>query len=122
MILKLAEARVASLEFIVGSQVLSELEHVLREKAPYILGYLTALLDRCQVTVVSDVAPEILEQSRALVPHPGDARVLAEAWTAGVDFLVTLDRLHFLDNQKLRDKVLFEVGTPGDFIAWFRQR
>jgi hypothetical protein len=26
----------------------------------------------------------------------------------------------FLDNQLLRDEIPLHIGTPGDFLAWFR--
>ncbi len=44
------------------------------------------------------------------------------AWTANTDYLVTLDKQHFLGNASLKAAVLFPVGTPGDFLAWYRAR
>jgi hypothetical protein len=49
------------------------------------------------------------------------ARVLAEALAVGVDYFVTLDREHLVDNP-CTGKLLFAVGTPGDFLAWVRER
>jgi predicted nucleic acid-binding protein len=56
-----------------------------------------------------------------LTGHPGDGRVLADAWEAGADFFVTLDRQHFLDNEPLCSALPFTLGTPGDFLLWYRQ-
>ena len=64
------------------------------------------------------------DQRQGYVEHPtGDARVLAEAWTCGMDYFVTLDKAHFLDNPGLVPEALpFQLGTPGDFLAWYRDR
>ncbi len=48
--------------------------------------------------------------------------ILAAAIAAPADYFVTLDRQRFLDNAKMRQAVPFVVGTPGDFLAWFRNR
>jgi len=120
MILKLGEA--GAIQLLVGPQVLDEIESALRRKAPDVLGLLALLLDRSRVEVVPSPMPEAVQDSQALTGHPGDAQVLAAAWAAGADYFVTLDRQHFLDNPSLRDAVPFPVGTPGDFLAWYRRQ
>lgn len=117
MILKLGEAE--AIQIWVGPQVLKEAEAVVRRKAPAALPDLALLLDRSGVQVGPPAKRAILRRSRALINHPGDAHVLAEAWTAGVGFFVTLDREHFLENQPMRAEAPFQLGTPGDFLAWF---
>lgn len=121
MILRLGEAGVV--QIVVSSQVLAEIESVLRRKNPDALANLAVLLDRAQV-FVNPEAPDddLLASCLALARHPGDAQVLADACQAGVDFFATLDREHFLGNADLRDAVPFEVGTAGDFLAWVQDK
>jgi predicted nucleic acid-binding protein len=118
MILKLGE--VGAIRLLVSPQVLDEIEGALRRKAPDMLGLLTLLLDRSRVEVVPSPMPEIVQDGQALTGHPGDAQVLAAAWTADADYFVTLNRRHFLDNLALKATVPFPVGAPGDFLAWYR--
>jgi predicted nucleic acid-binding protein len=120
MILKLGEA--GAIRLLVSPQVLDEIESALRRKAPDMLGLLALLLDRSGIEVVSSPIPETIQDSQALTSHLGDAQVLAAAWGAGTNYFVTLDRKHFLDNKALRDTVPFPVGTPGDFLAWYRRQ
>jgi predicted nucleic acid-binding protein len=120
MILKLGE--VGAIRLLISAQVLDEIESTLRRKAPDLLGLLTLLLARSNVGIVPSPTPEALQKSQALTGHSGDAQVLAAAWVARVDYFVTLDRKHFLDNLALRDAVPFPVGTPGDFLAWYRKQ
>ena len=65
MILKLGEA--GAIQLLVSSQVLTELENVLRRKAPKILGVLTLLLDRSEIKVVAAPPAEILAASQMLI-------------------------------------------------------
>jgi len=118
MILKLGET--GAVRVLVSPHVLEEIEGVLRRKAPSLLGALALLLDRSGAEVVSVPTPEIVRNSQILTGHIGDAQVLAAAWTGQPDYFVTLERKHFLDNQTLRETVPFPVGTPGDFLAWYR--
>jgi len=120
MILKLGEA--GAIRLLVSLQVLDEIESALRRKAPDMLGLLALLLDRSGVEVVPSPISEAVRDSQALTGHLGDAQVLAAAQATGADYLVTLDRKHFLDNQTLRNAVPFPVGTPGDFLAWYRRQ
>jgi len=120
MILKLGEA--GAIRLLVSPQVLAEAESALRRKAPETLGLLALLLDRSRAEVVSAPTPEAIQASQALTGHPGDAQILAAAWAAGADYFVTLDRESFVDQPDLRGAVPFPLGTPGDFLAWYRQR
>jgi len=120
MILRLGE--LGAIRLLVSPQVLEEIERTLRRKAPNSLGTLALLLDRSRVEVVPSPPPRSVLKSRVLIGHLGDAQVLAAAWDAGSDYLVTLDRKHFLDNLALTGTVPFPVGTPGDFPEWHRGR
>jgi predicted nucleic acid-binding protein len=118
-ILKLAEAGVVGV--CVSPQVLSEMENNLRQKAPDLLGKLAVLLDRIGLRLAETAPPTRYEAALALIGHPGDARVLADAWEFGVDYFVTLDRQHFLEKRELHVGLPFRLGTPGDFLLWYRQ-
>jgi predicted nucleic acid-binding protein len=118
MILRLGEA--GAVRLLVSSWVLEELEAVVRRKVPEGLSLMALVLDRARVEVVAAPSADWVERSQALTLHAGDAQVLAAAWQAGVDYFITLDREHLLENEALESAVPFEVGTPGDFLAWFR--
>ena len=118
MLLKLGEAQAIKLS--VCSQVLTEIEGVLRRKAPQSLGTLALLLDRSQIHVISQVSAEQISYCQSIVVYKPDAIVLAAAWTAEIDYFVTLDNKHFLNNQELHKAAPFPLGTPGSCLAWYR--
>lgn len=118
MLLKLGEAQAVQLN--VSSQVLTEIESVLRRKAPQSLGALALLLDRSRMKIVAPPSSEEIGQCEALVVYRPDAIVLAAAWRARVDFFVTLDGRHFLNNQQLHALTPFKIGTPGACLEWYR--
>ena len=120
MLLRLGEA--GPVQIVVSRQVLAELERAIRSKAPHALGSLAVLLDRIHVEVAPEPGREVLTTCEGLVAHPGDAKVLGAAVASEADYFVTLDRRHFLESAKLRQAVAFVVGTPGDFLVWFRGR
>jgi predicted nucleic acid-binding protein len=120
MILKLGEAQVLAIR--VSPDVLRELEGALRRKAHQSLGALALLLDRSNVRSVRPAAETTVDRCQELVHYSADALVLAAAWEADAHYFVTLDREHFLSNEALRAAVTFPIGTPGDFLAWFRSQ
>lgn len=120
MVLKLGES--GSIQLLASAQVLQEIENALREKAPGTLGYLALLLERSGIEIVPRSGEDLLNSCRHLVQHPGDLHVIAAAWGSGAAYFVTLDRKHFLDNARLRGTAPFPIGTPGDFLNWFRRK
>jgi len=120
MLLKLGEAGVV--ELLVSSQVLGEIEEVIRRKAVQLLPTLAALLDRSNGSSIPTAPQALFERCLELVTHPGEARILADAWQAQADYLVTLDKAHFLDTPVLAEQVPFQIGTPGDCLAWIREK
>lgn len=118
LLLRLGEA--GAVQLIVSSQVLQELEAVIHRKASQHMPTLALLLDRSRVKVVQPAPVNILELCQTFMPHPGDARILADAWGSSVDYLVTLDRAYFLNSPGLAGQVPFLLGTPGDCLAWYR--
>ncbi|HEX9988018.1 MAG TPA: PIN domain-containing protein [Chloroflexia bacterium] len=120
LLLKLAEA--GAIEILISPQVLTEAEGALRRKAPDGLGLLALLLHYSQVEIVPSPSHNAVAKAQDLTGHAGDAQVLAAALEVQTDYFVTLDRQHFLNNVLLTDAVPFPVGTPGDFLSWFRGR
>ncbi|MEA3351946.1 MAG: PIN domain-containing protein [Chloroflexota bacterium] len=119
-ILKLGEAGL--IQILASPEVLAEIEDVLRRKAPEILGELTLVLNRSGVEVIPSPCYDDVQNCELLIDHAADARVIASVWRAEVDFFVTLDRKHFLKNEALMESASFPLGTPGDFLAWFRNQ
>ncbi len=120
LILKLGE--MGAVRVVLSPQVLAEADGALRRKRPEALGLLALLLNRSQAEVTPSPSVEAVESAHELTGHRGDAQILAAARTAQVDFLTTLDRVHFLDNPTLRSAAPFPIGTPGDFLTWFRDQ
>ena len=120
MLLRLGEAELVGL--LVSSQVLSEIEAVIRRKAIHTLPLLAVLIDASRITVVPPPPAELFTLCQELIPHPGDARILADAWSSAADYLVTLDKAHFLSLPGLSRRLPFPLGTPGDCLAWYRAK
>ena len=120
MILKLGEAGAVAL--LVSPQVIKEAEGALKRKAPEALPFLAILLDRGGVTVANAASHKSAAALSSITGHPGDAQIVADALLAKADYLITLDREHLLGNVRLAKSVQYPIGTPGDFLAWFRGR
>ncbi len=119
-ILKLGE--VGALVLLVNSQVLAEIEAAFSRKAPELLTTLAFLLEQSGIQIVDSASAEYIELCTKWVGYQADAKIVAAAWESQVDFMVTLDREHFLSNQMLKQELPFPIGTPGDFLALFRTR
>ncbi|NJN54616.1 MAG: PIN domain-containing protein [Anaerolineae bacterium] len=103
MLLKLGEAGVVQL--VVSSQVLTEIENVLRRKSPELLGALTVILNQSQIVVSSILVGEHLAACQAHISYAADALIVATAWSASADYFVTLDQQHILGNLPLYQAV-----------------
>lgn len=119
MILKLGEAGAVSLW--VGPLVLSEADNALTRKSPGSKARFALLLHRANVQVGPPATPDALSQASEVVDYLPDAQVLAEALTSGADYFVSLDKRHLLGNPRA-GHLPFPIGTPGDFLAWYRAR
>ena len=119
LILKLGEAGAVLLW--VGPWVLREADAVLTRKSEWSRPHLALLLDQAQVQVGPEAGTEALARALSVVGYLPDAQVLAEALEIKVDYLVSLDRKHLVENPRAGD-LPFAVGTPGEFLEWYRQQ
>lgn len=117
---KLGEAR--QLQLLVSKEVLTECEGALRKKLPEQLGNLAVMLDTSRVQILGSPNEAVRAKCRQVLSYENDVLVIAAAWEARVDYFVTLDRQHFLDNAALRAAAPFPVGAPGDCIQWLRTK
>lgn len=120
VILRLGE--VGAVRLVVSSQVLAELEDVLRRKAPDLMHQWALLLATCGAEVVAAASPEVVARCAAWVTHPGDVATIAAALAAKSDYFVTHDARHFLGNLSLQAQLSFPIGDPGAFLRWYRGR
>jgi len=118
MVLKLGEAGVVRL--LVSPQVLGELEGALRRKAPQALGSLALILDRSGVEMIDPPPKAAVRDALILIDHLGDARILAAGIVTGADYLITFDKEHYLEHPAVKEAIPFPIGTPGDFLVWYR--
>jgi len=119
VVLRLGEA--GAVRLVVSPLVLTEIERALQRKAPELLGRAALLLATCGAETVPDPASrETIDEMTEIVGHQGDAAILAAAVAGDVDYLVTHDAHHFLDNLALKQAVPFPIGTPGDFLERYR--
>jgi len=119
LILKLGEA--GAVQLWVGPWVLREAEEVIKRKSPRSKTFFALLLNRSRVKIGQEAREKAIARAMAVVDYSPDAQVVAEALDVGVDYFVSFDREHILENPNV-EKLPFPVGTAGDFLAWYRAR
>ncbi len=111
--LVLALCRQGDAQAVASRLVLLESERNIRAKLgrESLLGFYRGIvglgLDLVEIPTDLEVA------AQAKVIHPKEAHVLAAAIKGEIDFLLTLDRKHFLS---LRAEFAFAILTPGEFL------
>jgi putative PIN family toxin of toxin-antitoxin system len=116
-ILDLCEARV--LQMVVSRQVLIEADRNFAAKFPQLVGRFRQFMHNLAPLMVEDPTPESMEKAATIIDRK-DAPILAAAENANVDFLITLDKKHFL-NPKTRQKVMLKVVSPIEFLQSFEK-
>ena len=114
----------------VSEQVITETERAVARKVPRALPYYReALRNTQQLQIVHDPSLEEIETCRGIIAHEADLPIVVAAMMpivvvamgARVDYLVTLNRRHFIDDPRVADRSGLRIGTPGDALAWVRE-
>jgi predicted nucleic acid-binding protein len=119
-LLVLAEA--GQVDLVVAEQIIVETERVLARKLPGALPAYRPMLVATRLKIVRDPAPGAIAKHRGLIVHEADLPVLVAAMQASVDYLVTLNRKHFLDDPNAAARSGLRIGSPADALVWLRSR
>jgi predicted nucleic acid-binding protein len=103
-----------------SEQVVTETERAMARKVPQALTDLRAAILASKAQIVQDPAPEKVQENLHLISHPADVPILLSAMKAKVDYLVTHNRVHFIDDPGVAVKANLRIGTPGDALDWVR--
>ena len=118
-ILTLAEAGLIRL--VVSDEVFTEAERNLQAKLPQALPAYRRFLTACPYERVPSPSREQVLEALQII-NLKDAPLLAAAMAEAVDYLATLNTCHFLADPQVARRAGLRIGTPGDFLAWFRRR
>lgn len=119
-LLLLAEA--GQIAVTISEQVLAETERAIARKVPLALSDLRQAILTSQAQIVRDPSPEEVKAHPDLISHPADTPIVLAAMQAKVDYLVTLNRKHFIDDLEVARKSGLKIGTPGDALIWVREQ
>lgn len=106
----------------ISEQVLAEVERNLARKAARVLPYAREMILRSNLRILPDPPLEEVLQYQDWIRHAADVPILVSAVNARVDFLVTLNRRHFLEDSMVAENSGLRIGTPGDALAWVRSQ
>jgi predicted nucleic acid-binding protein len=118
VLLLLGEAR--RVKLLISEQVIAETERAIARKAPAALPVVRQMILHSQAQVLRDPPIEEVRAHLYWMSDPTDVPILLAAMRAKVDFLVTLNRRHFLDDPQVSQHSGLRIGTPGDALAWVR--
>jgi len=104
---------------VVSRQVLIEADRNFAAKFPQLVGRFRQFMHNLAPLMVEDPTPESMEKATNIVDRK-DAPILAAAQNANVDFLITLDKKHFL-NPRTRQKIMLKVVSPIEFLQSFER-
>ena len=110
------------IKIIVSEQVLVEVERNIAKKVPKALSFARELIRTANIRIVRDPQCDQVRQSQEWINHPADIPILVAAVNAQVDFLVTLNSRHFIDDPQVARRSGLRIGTPGDALTWVREQ
>ena len=106
----------------VSEQVIVEVERNIAKKIPKILYLTREFIRETNLIIHKDPNKNEVDEHLNWINHPADVPILVSAMKAKVDFLVTLNTKHFLDDPQVTLKSGLRIGTPGDALACVRHQ
>jgi putative PIN family toxin of toxin-antitoxin system len=106
----------------VSEQVIVEVERNIAKKIPKILYLTREFIRETNLIIHKDPNKKEVDEHINWISHPADVPILVSAMKAKVDFLVTLNTKHFLDDPQVTLKSGLRIGTPGDALACVRHQ
>jgi predicted nucleic acid-binding protein len=119
VLLLLAEGE--QLTIMVSEQVVAETERAVARKVPKALPYYREALRSTGLRIVRNPSSGEIEARRDIIVHAADVPIVVVAMKAEVDYLVTFNRRHFIDDPDVAARSRLRIGTPGDALAWVRE-
>ena len=115
-------AEVNKIKITVSEQVIVEVERNIARKAPKAVPYARELIRSTNIRIVRDPHFDQVRQHQHWINHPADVPILVAAVNAQVDFLVTLNTRHFIDDPQVARQSGLRIGTPGDALKWVKEQ
>lgn len=110
------------IQIIISEQVLTETERAIARKFPQALPDVRRVILASKAQIVRDPSPAEVRANLHLISHAADVPIVLAAMKGKVDYLVTLNRIHFIDDAGVARKSGLRIGTPGDALEWLRKR
>jgi len=104
---------------VVSRYVLEEVQRNLREKAPRAVGAFQEFVTLVSPEIADDPSPSELKEAASYI-NLKDAPIVVAAVRAEVEYLVTLDRRHFLQDPKVAERSGLNIVTPDELVAILR--
>jgi len=110
------------IDLVVSEQVIVEVERNIARKIPKALIDFREAILRALITIFPSPTLDEVQKHLDWITHQADVPILVAAVNARVDYLVTLNSKHFLDDQEVTRRCGLKMGTPGDALAWVREQ
>ena len=104
----------------ISEQVVTETERAIARKVPSAINDFREAILASKARILRDPSQEDVMANLILISHPADVPILLAAMQDKVDYLVTLNRKHFIDDPDVAQQSGLRIGTPGDALGWVR--
>lgn len=115
------EAQLKRIKIYLSSLVSTEVVRVLQRKYPDKLSTFYRLITDTPINFIKDPSQKSVAALLKFI-NPDDAPILASALKSQAQFLITLDRKHFLTKTIRQTKLLIKICTPKEFIQKYWKR
>jgi putative PIN family toxin of toxin-antitoxin system len=114
-VLDLCEAEV--IQMVISRQVIVEADRNFSAKLPRLLSHFRQFIHDLKPLMVDDPGYHLVKEALAVVGRK-DASILAAAQEGQVDYLITLDKKHFL-SARGKKQIEMTIVTPYEFLRIF---
>lgn len=104
-------------DLVVTPYITAEVERVIRDNFPQLAEKWLKLQEERILRTVKNPTIDNVTQAAHLIDDPKDTPIVAAALLHKVDYLVTLDRKHFLENDRLAKIPAFETIHASELVA-----
>jgi predicted nucleic acid-binding protein len=115
-------AEVGQVSITISEQVVAETERAIARKIPRALSNYREALRATGLRIVGDPPPQEIDTHKDIISHQADVPIVVAAMQVQADYLVTLNRRHFIDDPDVGARSGLRIGAPGDALAWVRER